>query len=34
MTNVTNAILALDPNAQVSVSGNSVDKIIWHDGNP
>ena len=31
---IISAILALDPNAQVSVSGESLDGIIWHDGNP
>ena len=31
---VSSAIVLLDPTAQVSVSGNSVDKITWHDGNP
>ena len=31
---VISAILALDPNAQVSVNGDGVDEIIWHDGNP
>ena len=28
------AILALDPDAEVSVNGESLDGIIWHDGNP
>jgi hypothetical protein len=31
---IISAILALDPNAQVSVSGESLDGIEWHDGNP
>ena len=31
---IISAILALDPNAQVSVNGESLDGIIWHDGNP
>ena len=31
---VISAILALDPNAQVSVNGDGVDEITWHDGNP
>lgn len=34
MTDIISAILALDPNAQVSVNGDGVDEIIWHDGNP
>ena len=31
MINVITAIVALDPNAQVSVIGEDV---TWHDGNP
>jgi hypothetical protein len=31
---IISAILALDANAQVSVDGNSLDSITWHDGNP
>ena len=31
---IISAILALDPNARVSVNGESLDGIIWHDGNP
>ena len=31
---IVSAILALDANAQVSVDGNSLDSITWHDGNP
>ncbi len=31
---IISAILALDPNAQVSVNGESLDGITWHDGNP
>ena len=34
MTDIISAILALDPNAQVSVTGESLDGIEWHDGNP
>ena len=34
MTDIISAILALDPNAEVSVSGESLDGIEWHDGNP
>ncbi len=34
MTDITNAILALDPNAQVSVNAEDVNQITWHDGNP
>ena len=32
--NIISAILALDPDAEVSVNGESLDGIIWHDGNP
>jgi hypothetical protein len=32
--NIAQAILALNPTAQVSVSGNNVNQIIWHDNNP
>jgi hypothetical protein len=31
---IISAILALDPSAEVSVSGESLDGIEWHDGNP
>ena len=34
MTDIISAILALDPDAQVSVTGESLDGIEWHDGNP
>ena len=34
MTYITNAILALDPNAEVSVNAEDVNQITWHDGNP
>jgi hypothetical protein len=34
MTDICSAILAIDPNAQVSVNGESLDSITWHDGNP
>ena len=34
MTDIISAILALDPNAQVSVVGESLDGITWHDDNP
>ena len=32
--NIAQAILAIKSNAQVSVSGDNVNQIIWHDGNP
>ena len=32
MIDITDAILAIDPTARVSVDGS--DKITWHDGNP
>ena len=31
---IISAILALDPDAEVRVNGESLDGIIWHDGNP
>ena len=31
---ICKAILAIKSNAQVSVSGDDVNKIEWHDGNP
>ena len=34
MADIISAILALDPNAQVSVNGESLNGITWHDGNP
>ena len=30
---IAQAILAIKSNAQVSVSGDNVNQIIWHDGN-
>ena len=32
--NVVNAILAINPNAQVGVDGNDVNKIIWRKDTP
>ena len=34
MTDITKAIIAIKPDAQVSVDNDDVNKIIWHDGNP
>jgi hypothetical protein len=31
---IINTILKLNPTAQVSVSGDDVNQIEWHDGNP
>ena len=31
---ITEAILKIDPNAQVSVDAEDLNKITWHDGNP
>ena len=33
---IIEAILKIDPNAEVSVSGSDINtcQIIWHDGNP
>jgi hypothetical protein len=32
MTTIVNSILAINPTAQVSVSGNDVNTIVWHNG--
>jgi hypothetical protein len=34
MTHITQAILALDSNAQISTISNDANDVIWHDGNP
>jgi hypothetical protein len=34
MIDITQAILALKSDAQVSVNDNDIDKITWLDGNP
>ena len=34
MTDIAQAILALDPNAQVSIAAEDLNRITWHDGNP
>ena len=31
---IVKAILKLNPTAQVSVSGNDINQIIWHNGTP
>ena len=31
---IIEAILKIDPNAQVSVDAEDLNKITWHDGNP
>jgi|TARA_R100001460_G_C3508540_1_gene171227 hypothetical protein len=31
---IAEAILKIDPNAQVSVDAEDINKITWHDGNP
>ena len=31
---VTRSILRIDPAAQVSVIGDDINQITWHDGNP
>ena len=31
---IISAILALDADAQVSLIGDSIDNLTWHDGNP
>ena len=32
MTTILDAILKINPNAEVTVNGNDVDNIIWHNG--
>ena len=32
MTNIINSILKINPNAQVSVSGDDINSIEWHNG--
>ena len=34
MSDLIDAIKALDPNAWVGVSSNDINKIHWYDGNP
>ena len=34
MTDIAQAILAIDPHAQVSIASEDVNQITWHDGNP
>lgn len=34
MTDIAKAILAIKADAQVSVSGEDINRITWHDGNP
>ena len=31
---VIKAILSINPNAEVSVSGNNIDTVQWHNGTP
>jgi hypothetical protein len=32
--NILKAILSINPNAQVSVSGDDINTLEWHDNNP
>ena len=34
MISITEAIISLDPTAQISTFTDNFDDIIWHDGNP
>jgi predicted amidohydrolase YtcJ len=34
MRGIAEAILAIDPTAQVSVNAEDLNKITWYDGNP
>jgi len=31
---IINTILAINPNAQVSCSGDNINTLVWHDNNP
>ena len=31
---IINTIIAINPTAQVSVSGDDINQIVWHDNNP
>jgi len=33
MTDITKAILKINPNADVSVNADDINQITWHDGN-
>jgi len=32
MTNIFNSIKAINPNAEVSIIGNNINQITWHNG--
>jgi hypothetical protein len=32
MATIAQAILEINPNAEVSINGEDIDNIIWHDG--
>ena len=34
MIQLTDAVLAIKSDAQVSINGEGIDNIIWHDDNP
>ena len=34
MIDIANAILSIDPSAQVSIRNEDLNRITWHDGNP
>ena len=34
MTTIIKSILAINPIAQVSVSGDDINTIVWHNGTP
>ena len=34
MTDIISAIIAINPDAQVSVNAEDINQITWHDGNP
>ena len=34
MIDIIDAIIALDPNAVVTMQGEEIEKLTWEDGNP
>tara|TARA_R110002167_G_scaffold300411_1_gene504741 strand:+ start:247 stop:564 length:318 start_codon:yes stop_codon:yes gene_type:complete len=34
MTDIIDAVIALDPNAVVTMQGEEIEKLTWEDGNP
>ena len=34
MATIAQAILEINPNAEVSINGDNIDNIVWHKGTP